>query len=153
MEDLTDVQTMAVLNHGEVAHMAVVSDGEPYITPISYVVLDDSLAFRTGPGRRLEALKQGSRVNVVVTEYDRDTGGWSSAMVWGAPQILQDGAQKEKAVSLMLAKYRDVLGSPLSFSAFSPVGGLTDVVCVAIDEISGRSSGSGLGVRTRPGRL
>jgi len=153
MEDLTDSQTMAVLDHGEVAHMAVVSDGEPYISPISYVMLDGNLAFRTGPGRRLDAVRQGSRVNLVVTNYDSVTGAWSSAMVWGAPQILPDGAQKERAVSLMLAKYRDVLGSPLSFSVFSPVGGLTDVVFVKIDEISGRSSGSGLGVRTRPGRL
>ena len=153
MEDLSEPDTMALLEQGDVAHLAIISEGEPYVTPISYVLLENSLAFRTGPGRRLSAIAEGTRANVVVTNYDTATGAWESAMVWGTAEKLPEGPQREKIIGLMLEKYRGVLGSPLSFSPFAPAGGLTDVVCVAIDAMSGRSSGSGFNPRTRPGRL
>lgn len=153
MEDLTDVDTLALLERGEIAHLAVISDGEPYVSPISYVIFDGMLAFRTGPGRRLSALSGQGRATVVVTDYDSQTGGWESAMLWGTPVTLPDGPRKERVIGLLLEKYRNVLGSPLSFSGFSPMSGLTDVVAVSIDVMSGRSSGSGLSTRTRPGRL
>ncbi len=153
MEDLSREQTMAILADGEYGHIGVLSNGDPYVTPISYVVLADALAFRTGPGRRLDALRENPRVSVVITDYDSDTGGWRSAMVWGQATIVDDSEKKQEVVDKLLAKYRDVLGSPLSFSAFEPLGGFSYVVCVSIDEVSGRTSGGGFSRSLRPGRL
>ncbi|MDH3306015.1 MAG: pyridoxamine 5'-phosphate oxidase family protein [Acidimicrobiia bacterium] len=153
MEDLSRDQAMRILVDGEFAHLGVVSNGEPYVTPISYVVLDDALAFRTGPGRRMDAIRANPRVSVVTTDYDSASGGWRSAMMWGTASIIENSDRKQEAVDALLKKYRDIIGSPLSFSAFEPLAGFTFVVCVSMDEVTGRTSGGGFSPTLRPGRL
>ena len=56
MEPITKAQCNRLLAEEPVGHLAVIDDDEPYVTPISFVQMNDSLYLRTGPGRRLTAL-------------------------------------------------------------------------------------------------
>ena len=62
MNDLTPEQCRTVLEEGMVAHPGVISDGEAYVSPMSYVLIGDDIVFRTLVGRPIEAIKEHPRV-------------------------------------------------------------------------------------------
>lgn len=153
VEELTNAQSMRLLSEEPVAHLALVSDGEPYVTPISFVHANRQILFRTGPGRRLTALKTGDKVCIEVSRYSSDNGDWESVILWGTPRVVEDPGQEAEAIGLLLVKYRKVFGSALAFSKPNPLAPQEVVVGVEVETMSGRSSGAGFAPRTRPGRL
>lgn len=151
MNDLTPDQSRQLLAGSTVAHLAVISDGEPYVSPASYVFVDDAICLRTGPGRRVEAIRQHPRVCVEVSEYDDASGDWESVIVWGEAEFVEDPAAAQAIVLQIMEKYREALGNPLS-----PPGPASEpeiVIRIPVAELTGRSSGSYFSVRRRPGRL
>jgi len=134
-----------------VGHLAVVSVGEPYVTPLSYVFADGHIGFRTGQGRRLDAILVAPRVCFEVSEFEASNGNWSSVIVYGTAARVEDRQHAAKVVSGLLDKYH-VITDPLASPARVP-GGTQAVVSIEPDAITGRKAGSLLTVRTRPGRL
>lgn len=153
MEPLTDERARAFLNEALVAHIAVVSDGEPYVTPMSYIVDGNRILFRTKPGRRFAALSENPVVSIEASRFDDETGDWTSVIVKGTAEVADDDATIQLTLSGLFDKYRRVLGSPLSRGGMQPISSLPTVVAVEIDEISGMSSSGPFSLRTRPGRL
>src|SRR5690554_856039 len=84
MQPLTRVQALDLLTAAPVAHIGVISNGEPYVTPISFVVTGNLIALRTVPGRRLEAIRENPRVCIEASEFDPTSGEWARATVWGS---------------------------------------------------------------------
>lgn len=153
MNELTRDEALQILESAPVAHLGVLADDGVYVTPMSFVVEGDRILFRTMPGRKYRAMKDNPRVCVEVSDFDQDTGDWVSVIVIGQAQEATDRRTGELAVQLLLRKYSDSIGSPLSRSGLQPMAGLPHVVEVAIEEVSGMTSGRGVTPRTRPGRL
>lgn len=151
MNELTPERCQAILTESMVAHMAVISDDEPYVSPISYVVVGDALCLRTGAGRRVDAIRESPRVCVEAAEFDSSTGYWESVIVWGDAEFVEDDSEAEEIVMALLQKYRNAFDSPLNPGSPFPEAGI--VLRIPIDEMSGRGSGSFFSARTRPGRL
>ncbi|HSF86141.1 MAG TPA: pyridoxamine 5'-phosphate oxidase family protein [Acidimicrobiia bacterium] len=153
MDTLTQDQCQALLEQAHVAHIGVITEEGPYVTPISYVFLGNKLAFRTAPGRRTEALEIDRRVSVEVSTYDPDTGDWSSVIVTGTAAVIRNDAAKEGVVvDALFEKYRDAFKNLLS----SPPGNepiTRFIVVIDVHEMSGRRSGGYVTAKTRPGRL
>jgi len=153
METISKSEARAFVELAPVAHIGVVSDGEPYVTPMSFVVEDNRILFRTKPGRRFEALKTNPTVSIEVSSYDSSNGDWKSAIVKGTAREATDEATIRLTVQKLFEKYRDALGSPLGRGGIQPMSTFPHVVVVDIEEISGMASGGGFEMRTRPGRL
>ena len=153
MDTLTDKEARQVLERAPVAHIGVIADGEPYVTPMSFVVDGDRLLFRTKPGKRLSAIQDSPRVCVEVSEYDEDTGDWTSVLIMGEAREATDAETVQRTLELLFDKYREALGSPLGRGELQPLAAFPRVIEVSIEEITGRASGGPFGVRTRPGRL
>lgn len=151
MNDLTWARCRDLLADSRVAHLAVISDGEPYVSPISYVLLEDSIGIRTGPGKRVEALRQNPRVCVEVSDYDDTSGDWESVIIWGTAEFVEEDHRSQEIIFAFFEKYREVLGSPLNPGSVIPEPDV--IIRIPIEESAGRSSGSYLSVRSRPGRL
>lgn len=134
-----------------VGHLAVISDGEPYVTPLSYVFAAGRISFRTGQGRRLDAILVSPRVCFEVSEFESSTGNWSSVIVYGTALRVDDRQHAATVVSGLLDKYQ-LITDPLASPARVP-GGTQVVISIEPDTISGRKAGSLLTVRSRPGRL
>lgn len=151
MEPLTAAEAIAVFDEAEVAHVGVISDGEPYVTPIAFVIEDQMLRFRTGHGRRLTAITSGSPVCVEACSID-ESGAWKSVVAWGRAAVEDDPEIGRRTVDALFAKYEEYMGDPLSSPSRRP---LVEPVFVAVDldTVTGMSSGSGFRPRTRPGRL
>lgn len=153
MEPISEAEALEFLEQAMVAHIAVVHDGEPYVTPMSFVVDGRRLLFRTKPGKRFEAIESHPTVSIEVSHFDETSGDWTSVVVRGRAVERTDEQTTTRAVQLLLEKYAAVLGSPLSHGGIQPLATFPHVVEVPIEEISGMASGRGFSYRTRPGRL
>ena len=153
MDQLTSEEALDFLRSSPVAHLGVISEGKPYVTPMSFVLDGDRILFRTQPGKKLEAIAENPSVCVEASSFDDDTGDWMSVIVRGTAAERPDQATGELTVVKLLEKYAAQLGSPMGRSGLQPVASFPHVIEVTIDGISGMSSGSGLLPRTRPGRL
>ncbi|MEX0863278.1 MAG: pyridoxamine 5'-phosphate oxidase family protein [Acidimicrobiia bacterium] len=153
MDSISREEALAVLGSAPVAHIGVIEGGEPYVTPMSYVVDGERMLFRTMAGRKLEGIRINPVVCVEVSKYDNATGDWVSVIVRGTATETEDDEIKTLTITKLLDKYREVVGSPLSTGGMQPMSGFPHVVVVSIDEISGMVSGRGWGHRTKPGRL
>jgi nitroimidazol reductase NimA-like FMN-containing flavoprotein (pyridoxamine 5'-phosphate oxidase superfamily) len=153
MDPITAEEALAVLAAAPVAHLGVIENGEPYVTPMSFVVAGDQILFRTIAGRKLEGIRANPVVSIEASKFDEKGGDWVSVIVRGTAAETEDGETKTRAVGLLLDKYREALGSPLSRGGMQPMNSLPHVVVVQIDEITGMVSGRGWGYRTKPGRL
>lgn len=151
MQDLTTDQARQLLSEAMVAHLAVIDEGEPYVTPISFVLVENAVCVRTGPGRRVDAIGARPRVCVEASEFEVDSGNWRSVIAWGEAQLLEDDPDARDIVLALMEKYRSAIGSPLSPGGVFPGAGV--IIRIPIDRITGRASGSFFSVRTRPGRL
>ena len=149
MIDLDERQCAAVLERGDVAHLGCVSEGEVYVTPLSYVVIDGVIYSRTMPGRRTRALKEDPDVCLEVSVVLDP--GWESVVLWGRADFVEDARVREEVVSALLAKYHSnesLTAPPRARGPISPV-----VLAVTPTRMEGRASGGGLSPSTRPGRL
>ena len=153
MEPISEAEALEFLRDAMVAHIGVIHEGEPYVTPMSFAVDGRRLLFRTKPGKRFEAIESHPKVCIEVSRYDESTGDWTSVLVRGQAVERTDGATTERAVELLREKYSAALGSPLGRGGLQPLASFPHVVEVPIEEISGMSSGRGFSYRTRPGRL
>lgn len=153
MEPITREEALDVLRSAPVAHLAVIAGGDPYITPMSFVMDDETVFFRTMAGRKLDAIKESPAVCIEVSRYSEETGDWVSVIVTGRAELTDDTDIKTAVVSGLLQKYEQVMASPLEVGGTQPLAGLPYVVSVVIDDISGVVSGRGWSHRTRPGRL
>ncbi len=143
---------MQLLESEKVAHVAVTGPEGPYVSPISFVLVNGQICFRTGAGRRLNAMRSNPRVCVEVT-HTSDDGLWRSVIVNGEAREVDNQPLGQEIVSALLRKYRAELGSPLSRGQSRPLPEPAVFIAVTPDEMSGRSSGTWFGIPSRPGRL
>ena len=153
MEPIDQTEAMQFLTESMVAHIGVVTDGEPYVTPMSFVVDGNRVLFRTKPGRRFEAIDANPLVCIEVSHFDETTGDWISVIVRGKAKERTDDETTSRAIGLLLDKYEAVVGTPLGHGGLQPMATFPHVIEVPIDEISGMTSGRGFSYRTRPGHL
>lgn len=153
MEELPREEAFRVLEEAPVAHLGLISDGRPYVTPMSFVVDGDRILFRTMAGRKFRAIEESPVVCIEVSRFDELTGDWVSVVVTGTAKETDDSGTRQLTVERLFRKYANAIGSPLGRGGLQPMAGLPHVVEVRIEEITGMSSGSGFAPRTRPGRL
>jgi nitroimidazol reductase NimA-like FMN-containing flavoprotein (pyridoxamine 5'-phosphate oxidase superfamily) len=153
MDLLAPEEALELLAQAPVAHLGVIDDGRPYVTPMSFVLVGNSVAFRTVPGRKLDAIRENPEVCVEAAKFDPESGEWASVIITGTARETDDPETRTAVVAGLFDKYKDALGSPLSRGGLRPLTGLPFVVLVEIEEVTGMVSGGGFAHRTRPGRL
>lgn len=131
-----------------VAHLGLVSDGKPYVTPMAFVVDDGRILFRTRPGPKLDAIVDNPSVCIEACSFDESTGEWQSVIVNGTAAQVTDPAAGELAVTLLLEKYASQLGPPMGIGALQPLASTSHVIEVVIDQVSNMTSGIGLAPQT-----
>lgn len=151
MEELTRSQIHELLDTATVMHLACV-DPSPYVTALSYVVMDGDIYFRTYGGRRITALRNDPRVGIEVSEVDADTGDWVSVVGQGSARIVEDPATAALVEGALIKKYAKAYETLVSGPSGPPLGE-SYIVQIQMNDISGRSSGSAWGRKTRPGRM
>lgn len=137
MESLEEVEALNFLAKADVAHLAVIDMGEPYVTPIAFVLDRRRILFRSGPGRRLTALRRHPAVSLESCYLDRATGDWVSVIASGNAEEFTDDLMSNHTIELLTHKYRQILGTPLAFSGLQPLPAMPHVIGIPIGRISG----------------
>jgi len=152
MDTLSEERVRALLEELLFADIAVVSDGAPYVTPVSFVRRDEALFFRCGPGERVEALRSDPRACLSLVRFYEETGEWESVIVRGEIEFIDDSQLQADVTALLLSKYRRY--EPAMGVALPEVPDDNAVTfSMRLDDVTGRSSGRSIAPRTRPGRL
>jgi PPOX class probable F420-dependent enzyme len=110
-----DAEAGAFLDDQRVAHLATASaDGVPHVVPVCFARLDERLYIaidekpkRAGPTqlRRVQNILHNPRVALVADVYDEDWSRLAFVLVHGTARVLADGAEHERALDLLRARY------------------------------------------------
>ncbi len=112
-KQLTEAETNDVLNKCEYMTLSTIgSDGWPYATPLSYVVIDGKVYFHCfTKGQKLDNIAYNPNVclnavrDVEAIWEDDFTTYYQSATIFGTAKVLEDGELKRKALIELVDKY------------------------------------------------
>lgn len=147
-----DPVALEYLAEQPVAHVGVIDGVEPYVTPLSFVIDESTLLFRTRIGRRIDAIRVNPRVCIEASSYDDTSYEWFSVIAWGNAREADDDEQG-RCLELLFDKYRDQYESAASTSRPEIVGGMVKVIAVPLDMLTSATSSGFLQPMLRPGRL
>lgn len=151
MNHLTPQEIAQVIEGAKFAHIGVISEGRPYVTPISFVPLGGAMAFRSLTGKRLDAIAANPDVSIEITDYTEQTGAWKCVIADGKATVIEDPNLEADIIHALITRYAESFNSLLGDTG--PGMGKAYVIKVDFDGITGRSSGTYLQPKTRPGRL
>jgi PPOX class probable F420-dependent enzyme len=110
---LSDVQRR-FLDKGRVGHLATADrSGTPHVIPVCYAVAEDTLYVtidekpkrRDVPLKRVRNILENPQAAFVADHYDEDWRRLGWIMLRGRAEILDDGAEHDRAQELLRARY------------------------------------------------
>ena len=113
---LDEAEAREILCRGSSGVLAVAGDdGYPYAVPLSYVYRDGSIYFHCAlDGHKTDAITKNDKVSFCVVDADQVvpeeyTTHYRSVIVFGRAHIIQDAAEKRRAIELLADKYAPLL--------------------------------------------
>src|SRR5215204_5910919 len=101
---LTPEQSYALLRGSRVAHLGVVSGGDPYVVPVNYVFDGEYVYFHSLPGKKVEAVRAHPRVCVQVDDVQGDYS-WRSVIAFGRCEEVRGDSERAHALGLLLSLF------------------------------------------------
>jgi PPOX class probable F420-dependent enzyme len=102
------------LDKSRVGHLATADrDGAPHVVPVCYAVaqgtlyvtVDEKPKRRDMPLKRVRNILENSQAGFVADHYDEDWRRLGWVMLCGAAEILETGAEHDRAQELLRARY------------------------------------------------
>lgn len=145
-KEITDRATIDAVIHGSrVCRLGMSDEGQPYVVPLCFGYDGECVYFHCAwKGRKLDILRKNPRVclefdlakRVIESEH---ACGWDmeyqSVIGFGTAEIIDDVAEKEKALHALMTQYSD-----REFSFPEAKLKLTAVIKVSIDTLSGKQA-------------
>ena len=111
-QKLSDEETVDILRRGTSGVLALAGDeGYPYALPISYVYDDGKLYFHGAKtGHKIDAIKRCDKASFCVIAQDlivpeKYTTCFISAIAFGRIRVMEDEAEKRRAIEILADKY------------------------------------------------
>ena len=143
----------AVLDAAMLCHIAYVIDGQPYCTPTAFWREGDHLYWHgSSASRMLRRQKPGLPVCLTVTHLDslvlarcgfNHSVDYRSAMCFGTAHLVDDPAEKERALDSMVDRFYPGRAASLRTSTVQELKATT-VIGMAIDEASAKVRSKGV---------
>ena len=111
------------LDKNRVGHLATADrSGAPHVIPVCYAVAEDTLYVtidekpkrRDAPLKRVRNILENPQAAFVVDHYDEDWRRLGWVMLRGRAEILDDGAEHDRAQALLRSRYSQYLTMELS---------------------------------------
>lgn len=99
LELLEEGEARRLLYHSRVGRVGLTVGGLPAILPVNYVMLDESIVFRSSPGSKLSAAAGGDVLAFEVDDFDlAERTGWS-VLALGRSEVVHDLAVTLRVVA------------------------------------------------------
>ena len=135
----------AVIRRSRVCHLGLSDEGLPYVVPLCFGYDGQVLYFHCAQeGRKLNILRRNNKVcfafDILEGMIEADQGcSWGiryqSVIGYGTAHLVEDIAEKQHAVTLLMAQY-----SPRTFSFPPEIVSRTAVVRIEIESLTGKQS-------------
>lgn len=144
---LTEEEARALLEGASWGRLGTAGRWGPYVTPLHFVLDGETVYFHSSPrGRKIANLRVEPRVCFEVSELLGIEGGPSpcefstrfwSVQVFGRARLVEDEAEKRRALTLLADRFR----GPGDFPPVSAAqAARTAVIALEITSISGRTT-------------
>lgn len=104
MKTLDEESARRLFESAKVARLGCISNGEPYVVPISCFLEDNCLYSHSLNGQKITALRENPRACVQVDEID-DELSWRSAIAFGKFEEITKGNERAEILSKLLRKF------------------------------------------------
>jgi nitroimidazol reductase NimA-like FMN-containing flavoprotein (pyridoxamine 5'-phosphate oxidase superfamily) len=113
MIDMTRQESEAVLTEARVGRLSMVgSDGQPYVIPLRFLWLGDTVYMRLAHyGRKAEALERNANVCFETDVFTPDFSEYASVLIEGKVVDVTDLTEKEEALFRFHEKYARLCGT------------------------------------------
>jgi nitroimidazol reductase NimA-like FMN-containing flavoprotein (pyridoxamine 5'-phosphate oxidase superfamily) len=120
------------------------SDGSPYGVPLSFVVIGEDIYFHgAATGHKLDNIAHESRVSFCAAEeaeafyYGDFSTTFESAIVFGKAVLVEDPAEKEKALTALCVRYVPEHADKAAEAAAKAIDH-TAIIKLSIEHITGK---------------
>lgn len=126
-----------ILTEAHTCHLGMISQGRPYVVPLSHAVIDQRVYFHWAKaGEKLDAIMADPRVCVEAAIVDEhvpdDCYTYRSAIGFGTAKVIDDRAAKLRALRAIAEKYEP------GYKRTEGDEGTVVVVEVELNEITGK---------------
>lgn len=140
-------ENIQVLKRGTSGVLAVSGDDDyPYAVPLSYVYHDNKIFFHGAKnGHKLDAISRNEKVSFCVIDkdqvvQDKYTSYFRSVIVFGKTRILEDDAEKRKAIEILTARYSPDQEKTHQLQAIEKEYSRVCMIELAIEHMSGKEA-------------
>ena len=136
---MSEEEARALLRAGQLARLGCVAEGYPYVVPVNYVFNGEYVFSHSLPGRKIDAMRTFPRVCLQVDEV-QDQTRWKSALAFGTFEELNDKAERERALNLLLSLFPQL--TPVESFITADAGAPAPVVYrVRVERVTGIREG------------
>lgn len=100
VEDMRHEEIVAFLHDIDYGHLGCSVDDQPYIVPVHFAYDDRRIYIYTTEGKKTDMIRKNPRVCLQV-ENVKDNRNWKSVLITGRAEIVEDPAERDKAVALI----------------------------------------------------
>jgi nitroimidazol reductase NimA-like FMN-containing flavoprotein (pyridoxamine 5'-phosphate oxidase superfamily) len=94
----------ALLETAHLGRLGCISDGSPYVVPVSFLLSGERLYVHSLPGRKIDAMRANPKVCLQVDDI-RDDYNWRSAIAFGRFEEVTDAGERSWAVRRLLSRF------------------------------------------------
>ena len=103
VKDLSENEITEILSRIGYGHLACCRNDEPYVVPVHYAYDNGNIFIYTTEGKKYEIIKENPNVCLQVEELVNDHH-WQSVIVDGVAEQLSAGAERDRALELIVAR-------------------------------------------------
>jgi hypothetical protein len=104
MKTISQEQARALLAEKSVGRLGCVSEGEPYVVPVSYILEGDFLYIHSLMGKKIRALRSQPRACLQVDDI-RDAYHWRSVIATGHYEEVWDSRQRVRILDELYSHF------------------------------------------------
>lgn len=105
IKPLDENAALEFLSKQKFAHLGcTLPDGEPYVVPVNYLYLDETIYLHSLPGKKINALRADGRICLQVEKIE-DSYNWQSVIVSGEFEEIKSNAVKTEIMQEFSKKF------------------------------------------------
>ena len=140
IKNLSQDKAREMLRKGRIARLACVSEGEPYVVPVSYVFDGENVLIHSLPGRKITAMRANPRVCLQIDEI-ADALNWTSVLAFGTYEEITSVQERSRGMGILLTRFPQL--TPVESVIANDAGTPAPVVFrIRIDRITGLREGN-----------
>ena len=130
---LNSRETHELLSKQRLGRLGCSLDGEPYVVPVNYLMVEESIYMHSLPGHKINVLRANPRVCLQVDDI-KDEFNWRSVIATGAYEELTDPEERERMLNRLLQRQPNL--TPVE-SAMRPGEDKLILFRIRVDRITG----------------